>query len=71
MHSTAIIAKHSIKDVISAHPEIVQQYPVINDVLYFFRHGLEHTVITIFFFFIFQKKKIKYWGTLIVKFNFL
>ncbi|PKC11450.1 hypothetical protein RhiirA5_354148, partial [Rhizophagus irregularis] len=43
MHSTAIIAKHSIKDVISAHPEIVQQYPVINDVLYYFRHDLEHT----------------------------
>lgn len=58
MHSTAILAKHSIKDVISAHPEIVQQYPVINDVLYYFRHYLEHIVNTILF--IFQEKKIKY-----------
>ncbi|GBC08211.1 hypothetical protein RclHR1_07980003 [Rhizophagus clarus] len=44
MHSTAILAKHSIEDVITAHPEIVQQYPVMNDVLNYYQEDLEHTV---------------------------
>jgi hypothetical protein len=50
MHSTAILAKHSIEDVLTAHPEIAQQYPILNDVLYYFRHVLEHTVNTDFFY---------------------
>ncbi|RIA92952.1 hypothetical protein C1645_763723 [Glomus cerebriforme] len=44
LHSTAILAKHSIEDVITSHPEIVQQYPVLNDVLYYFQETLEHTI---------------------------
>ncbi|CAG8545054.1 8159_t:CDS:2 [Acaulospora morrowiae] len=44
MHATAIIAKHNIKDLITAYPNITTQYPAINDSYTYFQETIEHVI---------------------------
>ncbi|KAG9288666.1 hypothetical protein G9A89_006767 [Geosiphon pyriformis] len=44
MHSTAVLAKHKIKDIIIKHPEIISQYPEVQDAYTFLRTDLEHVI---------------------------
>ncbi|CAG8481130.1 15957_t:CDS:2 [Dentiscutata erythropus] len=44
MHSTAILAKHWLNDLIAAKPDIVTSYPEVNDMLYYFQTTLEHVI---------------------------
>ncbi|RIB20081.1 hypothetical protein C2G38_2180255 [Gigaspora rosea] len=44
MHSTAILAKHWLQNLITEKPDIVTSYPEVNDMLYYFQTTLEHVV---------------------------
>ncbi|CAG8788263.1 22977_t:CDS:2, partial [Racocetra persica] len=44
MHSTAILAKHWLQDLIDENPQVVASYPAVNDMLYYFQTTLEHVI---------------------------